>query len=225
MGKYVLVFALVYAIAGDAAAQCCGDCDGDGSVAINELVTAVNNALSNCGAATPTDVPESTPTPRPTATPTPSGCPFTLDDGGGDACAFRGRFNRGCGAALDSLLTSDGNTVIVAIDTMLDTQPVVQFAAQVTGETTASLMAWSSDDFQTINTTAGDLELTDDRGTLVIFPNDPPFFILSCNFVRYQGEYIGHTRAASRGASPDGAAALDRLRAWRARPVPDLAVP
>ena len=66
---------------------------------------------------------------------------------------------------------------------------------------------------------------TDDRGTLVIFPNNPPFMILSCNFVRYEGEYIGHTRAASRGASTDGAGAFDRLRAWRARPVPDLAVP
>jgi hypothetical protein len=29
---------------------CCGDCDGDGTVAINELITAVNNALSGCPA-------------------------------------------------------------------------------------------------------------------------------------------------------------------------------
>jgi uncharacterized protein DUF1566 len=31
-----------------AIAECCGDCDGNGSVAINELITAVNNALGEC---------------------------------------------------------------------------------------------------------------------------------------------------------------------------------
>jgi hypothetical protein len=225
MSKLLVALALVCAIAGSAAAQCCGDCNGDGSVAINELITAVNNALSNCGAPTATQVPEHTPTPRPTATLTPSNrCPFTLDERGGGACRFRGRFNRGCGASLDSDLTSDGNTVLVTIDTMAPLSPVVQFAAQVTGETTASLTAWSSDGFQTIFLTAGDLQLTDNRGTLVIFPNDPPFMILGCNFVFYDGEYTGHTRARSAAAS-DSAAALDRLRVWRARPIPDLAVP
>jgi hypothetical protein len=223
MGRLALVVALVCSAAGSAAAQCCGDCNADGSVAINELITAVNNALSNCGAATATQVPENTPTPRPTATRTPNRCPFTLDQGRSGACGFRGRFNRGCGATLDSLLTSDGNTVIVTIDTMIEVSPVVQFAAQVTGETTASLTAWSSDGFQTIFTTAGDLQLTDDRSTLVIFPNDPPFMILSCFFVRYQGEYTGSTRAGARAGS-DGAAALERLRAWRTRPVPELSV-
>jgi len=29
-------------------AQCCGDCNGDGAVTINELVTSVNRALTNC---------------------------------------------------------------------------------------------------------------------------------------------------------------------------------
>jgi hypothetical protein len=31
--------------------QCCGDCNGNGLVRINELVTAVNEALSGCGQA------------------------------------------------------------------------------------------------------------------------------------------------------------------------------
>lgn len=31
-----------------AVAQCCGDCNLDGAVAINELVTAVNRALTTC---------------------------------------------------------------------------------------------------------------------------------------------------------------------------------
>src|SRR5262245_19639567 len=35
---------------GEAAAQCCGDCSGDGNVTINDLITAVNNALNGCAA-------------------------------------------------------------------------------------------------------------------------------------------------------------------------------
>jgi hypothetical protein len=30
------------------AAQCCGDCNGDGHVTIDEILTAVNNALNGC---------------------------------------------------------------------------------------------------------------------------------------------------------------------------------
>lgn len=32
-------------------AQCCGDCGGDGIVTVNEIITAVNNALGQCPAA------------------------------------------------------------------------------------------------------------------------------------------------------------------------------
>ena len=39
--------------------QCCGDCNEDGEVRINELITAVNEALSGCGGSV-----------------TPSGCPL-----------------------------------------------------------------------------------------------------------------------------------------------------
>ena len=31
-----------------AAAQCCGDCNGDNQVTVNEIVTAVNRALTSC---------------------------------------------------------------------------------------------------------------------------------------------------------------------------------
>jgi hypothetical protein len=33
------------------AQSCVGDCNGDGMVAINELISAVNNALNGCPAA------------------------------------------------------------------------------------------------------------------------------------------------------------------------------
>jgi len=43
---------LIVSAAQGARGQCCGDCDGDGdgAVANNELITAVNNALGECGA-------------------------------------------------------------------------------------------------------------------------------------------------------------------------------
>jgi hypothetical protein len=42
------VVALVGLGARGVAAQCCGDCNGDGSVTIDELVKALNRALSGC---------------------------------------------------------------------------------------------------------------------------------------------------------------------------------
>lgn len=40
--------ALIVFAAQAARGQCCGDCNGNGTVAINELITAVNNALGEC---------------------------------------------------------------------------------------------------------------------------------------------------------------------------------
>jgi hypothetical protein len=42
------VVAMLGLIVQGAAAQCCGDCNGDGAVSVNELVTAVNRALTGC---------------------------------------------------------------------------------------------------------------------------------------------------------------------------------
>ena len=223
MGKVPLVFVLIGSmLVGRASGQCCGDCNGDGRVTIDELVTAVNRALGSCADATPTTQPTDTPTQQPSATPTPSNrCPFTFADTG-DLCGFHGSFNRGCGNELDSLLSSDGGTVIVSIDTMLDTTPLLQFAAQVDNPTSASLTAWSTDNFQTVHVTAGVVQLTDNGGTLIIFPNDPPLMILSCNFVQYTGAYTGSARSRVRAGTDR---AFDRLRDWRAQPPPDIATP
>jgi len=40
--------AMMGLVARGAPAQCCGDCNGDGAVTVNELVTAVNRALTTC---------------------------------------------------------------------------------------------------------------------------------------------------------------------------------
>lgn len=209
---------------GSADAQCCGDCDGSGSVTINELIIAVNNALTDCGAPTPTQPPPSTPTPQPTVTRTPTNrCPRTLEDGDG-TCAFRGRFNNGCGNQLDSVLFSNGTTVVVAIDTQLDSPPVVYFAANVVDDTHANLTEWSNDNFQNHRRiVSGELELTNNREDLVIFPNSSPFAILSCAFVRYQGDYLGSTgNQAARADGDDFLDALEGLQTWREQPPPEL---
>src|SRR5262245_44504485 len=44
-----LALAVVIGLArGGALAQCCGDCGGDGAVTVEEIVTAVNRALTSC---------------------------------------------------------------------------------------------------------------------------------------------------------------------------------
>jgi len=197
MVKLALGLMLLLSTATGVAAQCCGDCNGDGVVTINELITAVNAALGSCAAPTPTPEHTSTPTKRPTATVTPANrCPFTFASNRGDLCTFNGTYNRGCGAALDSLISSNGSTLIVTIATMLDSPQFVYFSATVTSPTSANLTAWSTDNFQSANQTAGQVQLLQSGAQLVIFPNDPPFTILGCNFVQYTGTYTGSTASA-----------------------------
>jgi hypothetical protein len=236
---FVLTLALTRGLGGSAAAQCCGDCGGDGAVTINDLITAVNNALNGCGGATPTAPATATPTPtatqgrtstptkKPTKTPTPvPSCPFTFSDGGASLCRFRGPFNQGCGNELNSVFSSDGSTLVVTIDTMLDNPPTVAFSAVVDSATSASLTAWSTDNFQSMHPTAGTIQLTGDGQQLVIFPNDPPFMILSCNFVQYIGAFVGtpgRLRSLSALDDAEASAALERLRSWRERSPPEIA--
>lgn len=241
MAKLILMSVLVCSMVGSARAQCCGDCNGDGTVTINELITAVNNALVGCGGATPTlgrtttptraSTPTRTPTPtrKPTNTSTPSNrCPLALTDTSGTrACGFNGTYNRGCGSALNSVLTSTGTLVTVAVGTMLTDPPVVYFGGEVQSATSASLVGWSTDGFQTINPTAGTIQLTDNGSQLVVFPNDFTFQILGCSFVQYIGTYTGsgtvlaQRAPLAREGEPIGA--VERLRAWLERPIPDLA--
>src|SRR5262245_5254890 len=183
MRTALMAMAMVWTLAGSVAAQCCGDCDGDGAVSISELVTAVNKALNGCV--------ESTPTEPKTPTPTPANrCPSTFQETNG-LCIFRGHFNQGCGAELTSVFTSNGVTLVIEIDTMVQPQTTVRFGAVVDSPTRAHLTAWSTDNFQTTHLTDGQVELNGDGQQLVIFPNDPPFMIQGCNFVRYSAEFIG----------------------------------
>jgi hypothetical protein len=233
MLKFLVACALIVALAGAARAQCCGDCGGDGQVTINDLITAVNNALAGCpGGPTATVTRTGTPTRRPTATRRATAtrtaadrCPFDFESGGAGSCGYRGRFNQGCGNELASALLTNGSTVVVVIDTMLQNPPAIYFAAEVVDGDSAELFAWSTDNFNTsVHPTAGAVEFIEDRSRLVIFPNDPPFMIQSCNFVRYEGVYLGNSGAS---AALNGEAlpeeVVERLREWRERPVPEIA--
>jgi hypothetical protein len=245
MKTLLVVLALLW-WTGGAAAQCCGDCAGDGVVTIDDLIKAVNNALLGCNrtppptaaatrTATATIQPTATPTPtattqptttrRPTATRTPfDRCAFTFHASGINLCAFRGSYNRGCGGELNSVFSSTGTTVVVTIATNLPNPPTVSFSANVTSGTRAALTGWSTNDFQTVNPTAGTVELNDNRSELVVFPNDPPFMIQGCNFVQYVGEYVSRS-IADAGVSGDTTSALALAEARQGEPIPELALP
>lgn len=231
MQKLMLVGTLVGLFSGTATAQCCGDCDGSGRVAIEEVVAAVNNALNECSVP-PTATPTATITPTPPNTPTrtrtptrtptsPPHCPFTFADNGAGLCSFQGRFNLGCGNSLPAAFSSNGQLLLIRIATLLSSPTTVSFSANITSPTTASLTAWSSNDFQTVRTTSGSVQLTNNGQQLVIFPNDPPFMIQSCNFVQYNGTFVASARLRQAGEA-DATAGFDRLEAWGKRVPPEL---
>src|SRR3954452_19268718 len=89
--KQIMVAVLALSCAAPAAGQCLGDFNGDLQVQINELIVAVNNALSGCG---------------------PPPCPIDFSDNTTDMnatlCSYRGRWNPTCGPAdLDAQFVSD----------------------------------------------------------------------------------------------------------------------
>jgi hypothetical protein len=220
MRTLLLAIFLVGALASSAAAQCCGDCAGDGSVTIDDLIRAVGNALDGC-AETPTVGPSATPTRQPTPTRTPIRCPRDFTDTN-NQCTFNGRYNAGCGSAVTAAFAVSGTTVVVSVNTGLSgSQAVVRFAAQRDTASSANLTGWSSNNFQTTHPVAGLVELQDSGEQLIVFPNDPPFMIQGCNFVQYVGDYL-QPRSAS-AANPLDATDFVSLRAWRERPLPDLA--
>jgi len=124
--------------------------------------------------------------------------------------------------ALPSTFTSNGVALVITIDTLLQQPPTVRFAAVVDSATTAHLTAWSSDDFQTSHPTAGQVQLNG-GSQLVVFPNDSPFMILGCNFVRYAGNFVGSNGGArAQTMAGESDASLRRLEGWMQRPIPEL---
>lgn len=120
---HVLIGVMLLVAAGAAQAQCRADFDGNGTVEINELIAAVNEALGGC-ASEPERSPTRTPTGRPggppTRTPTPlTRCPFQFTDSvdGSLFCAYTGRLKPHLCAGADATggWTTIGDQVLVVI--------------------------------------------------------------------------------------------------------------
>jgi hypothetical protein len=206
------------ALVGAARGQCLGDFNTNGMVEINEIITSVNNALSGCGAGRPT----------PTS-PAGGRCPlvFTQDLSGGTlgACSFEGPFNTSACPSFTTEIAWAGTGALLVF--ALDTNPVAAFGAEVVSATRADLVAWSADQFETIEDLSGTVRLEDDGMRLVIEPTAPPFTIDDCEFRRYVGAFTEHRteprRAADRVATAALLARAQQLLADRQRPpVPAL---
>jgi len=199
--RYLMLAAVLLLTPGAAAAQCCGDCDGDGEVTINELITAVNNALNGCSAVMP--------------------CPIDFADDntipGTPDCYYIGGWNQSCGGDdLEALWRSDGEILIVQL---LGFDEGIFFGADVIGAGSAELFCWyvqedAGDCDQ--NPISGAIALADGGGLLTMTPGSPPFTIDECALARYRGTLSdvvsGATARAARAVAPPTRQALQRLR-------------
>ncbi len=213
----VVVVALGWARAAAHGLSCPGDLTGDGVVTINELIVAVNTALSGCapdaacpgdtngdGAVTITELIAGVnaalngcpgePPPIPSPTPAADACPYTLQDdtlAAGEACAFQGAFSSGAGCPedLEVLLLGNGSRMLAS----LTTDPPVSFGAMPTSNTTADLVAYFIDGSTDGQSIAGVLTLSEDGRTLTVEPIPPPPFEIGgpgCAIERFVGRFV-----------------------------------
>lgn len=215
--KRAAAVVVVLLVAHGAGAQCLGDFNGDMRVEVNELIIAVNNALTDCQGSGPT----------PTPTPTVGGCPidFSSDNTaqGTPDCYYTGRWNQSCGAGdLEARWISNGSIVVVDFQGFT---PGLFYGANVVSPTSAQLIGWYTqpDASDGVRNVPGDLTLSDGEGTLVVAPDTVPFQIDSCDFVRYQGTLSQVVQSgALRAKAPQqiDPSALEKLRAaLAARPA------
>lgn len=202
----VIVVLALLLVAPAAGAQCCGDCDGNGEVTINELITAVNNALGVCSDG-----------PTPTPTVPADACPIDfLDDNtqaGTPDCYYIGRWNPSCGAAdLEALWRSDGDIVIVEL---LGFDPGLFVGAEVSGAGSADIIGWYREpDASDLELLDGTVALGGGGASLNVDPVGEGFDIEECPFTRYRGEFDGAVvpSAALRQRRGIDGAVLQRLR-------------
>jgi hypothetical protein len=207
--KRMVAAVLWLSLAVPAGAQCLGDFNGDLQVQINELILAVNNALSGCG--------------------TPA-CPVDFDDDntpdGSPTCVYTGRWNPECGAAdLEAQFVSDGNIIIIAFTGFTEG---LFFAAQMISPTTAAVIGWyTQPDLSDLELAPGTLRLDDGGARFVLEPFFAPFELEGCDFVRYEAPITRATAAVPavrQAAASRSADALSRLHAARSGSAPETAI-
>jgi hypothetical protein len=235
-----LAVLMLWPVAG--AAACPGDLNGDGTVTINEIITAVNAALNGCAAdPCPGDLNgdqvvtvdeiikavnaalqgcEPTPTPSPTPTPRIDSCPYTFADDTltlGASCGYSGPFsmNPTCSTSLSALLLGDGNLVAISVGS----DPIITFGGIPTSPTAAMIVAYFVGDDLTPQPLSGVIQLADDGKTLVIDPDTVPAFNIGgidCSFDRYAGTFTQVVTGSARRATRRQAR-FDVLRALSAQ--------
>jgi hypothetical protein len=192
-----------------AGAQCLGDFDGNGMVAINEIITSVNNALNGCQGTGAT----------PTPTPMGGSCPIDFSDdntaAGTPDCFYTGRWNQSCGDdTLEARWISNGQFVVVGF--LGFPGDGLFYGAQVTSATAADLVGWfTKADASDLQASLGSLTLGSSGDTLVVAPNDVPFQVDGCDFARYDGvltDVVQPSAAPPAVRLPADSAALQRLR-------------
>jgi hypothetical protein len=215
-------FALCLLSALPAGGQCLGDFNSDGSVAINEIITAVNNALNDCGRVAPT----------PTVPVGGTRCPraFTEDVTTGPTliCAFAGAYNTQCPRQTEKIAwAGDGEAVLFLL---YEFDPPVVIGGTVNSNTEVELLGWSTDFFQNDGTEMSGKATHKPNGVgLVIAPSAPPFAIDGCAFKRYDAAFDKLiTEPVRRSAAPPllDRGALSRFVAWmhdrQPAPLPEL---
>lgn len=220
---------------------CPGDLDGDGSVSINEIITAVNSLLNGCAAgACPGDLNgddvvtvdeiikavnaalqgcPALSTPTPTAT--VGHCPYTFLDNTlslGVSCGYAGPFssNATCPTDLSALALGDGSLLAISIGS----DPLITFGGVATSPTSATILAYFVGDNLTPQPLTGVMQLSDDGTTLVIDPDTVPDFKIGgveCSFDGYTGTFTQLVSDQARRATMRAALSL---QAPRGAPVP-----
>jgi hypothetical protein len=139
------------------AQQCALDLNNDKRTSIDELITAINQALNGC----PGGV-DATPTPKPTPTPTPvDRCPLNFNDNnaGQDFCSYIGTLSASCLTTEQAASgwQSNGSTVFAIL---ADSSGSLGFTATRTSATSARITAVAAGpDFTTEQAASGMLAL------------------------------------------------------------------
>ncbi len=173
---------------------------GGGAATIATLVTGVNNALHGCV----------------------SSCPYDLASNIPDTaalCDYVGRWNMQCGdSSLGGTFFGDGMHLLVG----LATDPIVFFGGTVVSPTQVSLEVWFTDPNTDPNSQdipiSGEISLSADHDVLQVVPSgEPPFTLDMCDFVAYQGMYVGQI-SPSAGVASKGREVATMFRALHPRP-------
>lgn len=188
----ILLAVTVLVPAQRAAAQACrADFDASGAVEINELIAAVNEALTGCDGATAT--PSVVPSPTPTVQPADP-CPWQFDQlvtPNDDFCRYVGTGDSDCTEPYraETAWTTRGDEVFAII---ISAQGVLAVVADRTAATSAAVKSVAfGPDFQDVYTTTGTLTLASSRAMQFSIQG----LISECGTLVLDADFIGLANA------------------------------